>query len=150
MTLTKKILLSGALVLALVLSGRTYDTWHCSSDKSLSLSFGTQVVFAEVEKLKYTCPMHPAIIQDEPGDCPICGMKLIPVKPDSTGVDESQAAKHLNTCPMHPAVIQNEPGNCPICGMKLTPVKPDATGVDESQGAKPPNKTSDSPHEDRK
>ena len=25
---------------------------------------------------KYTCPMHPEIIQDEPGNCPKCGMAL--------------------------------------------------------------------------
>ncbi len=28
---------------------------------------------------KYTCPMHPEIVQDNPGNCPICGMNLIPV-----------------------------------------------------------------------
>ncbi len=28
---------------------------------------------------KYTCPMHPEIVQDGPGDCPICGMALEPV-----------------------------------------------------------------------
>ena len=28
---------------------------------------------------KYTCPMHPEIIRDAPGDCPICGMALEPV-----------------------------------------------------------------------
>ena len=27
----------------------------------------------------YTCSMHPQIHEDHPGDCPICGMKLIPV-----------------------------------------------------------------------
>ena len=26
--------------------------------------------------MKYTCPMHPEIIRDEPGSCPICGMSL--------------------------------------------------------------------------
>ncbi len=30
---------------------------------------------------KYTCPMHPEIVQDGPGDCPICGMALEPVMP---------------------------------------------------------------------
>jgi Cu+-exporting ATPase len=29
----------------------------------------------------YTCPMHPQIRQDHPGDCPICGMGLEPVMP---------------------------------------------------------------------
>ena len=28
---------------------------------------------------KYTCPMHPQIVQDGPGDCPICGMALEPI-----------------------------------------------------------------------
>jgi hypothetical protein len=31
-------------------------------------------------KQKYTCPMHPEIVTDHPGNCPKCGMKLIPVK----------------------------------------------------------------------
>ncbi len=30
---------------------------------------------------KYTCPMHPEIIRDAPGNCPICGMTLEPVLP---------------------------------------------------------------------
>lgn len=28
---------------------------------------------------RWTCPMHPEIIRDAPGDCPICGMALVPV-----------------------------------------------------------------------
>ena len=28
-------------------------------------------------KLKYTCPMHPEIVQDKPGNCPKCGMTLV-------------------------------------------------------------------------
>src|SRR5688500_16838321 len=28
---------------------------------------------------KYTCPMHPEIVRDAPGSCPICGMALEPV-----------------------------------------------------------------------
>jgi len=26
----------------------------------------------------YTCPMHPEIRRDDPGQCPICGMDLVP------------------------------------------------------------------------
>ena len=28
----------------------------------------------------YTCGMHPSIVLDEPGNCPICGMNLTPIK----------------------------------------------------------------------
>ena len=34
---------------------------------------------AATEKTLYTCGMHPWIIQDHPGNCPICGMKLLPI-----------------------------------------------------------------------
>lgn len=32
---------------------------------------------------KYQCPMHPTIVQDHPGDCPICGMKLVKMSSQS-------------------------------------------------------------------
>jgi Cu+-exporting ATPase len=31
-----------------------------------------------VTKVEYTCPMHPQIVRDRPGSCPICGMALEP------------------------------------------------------------------------
>lgn len=44
------------------------------------------------EKTLYTCSMHPQIIQDHPGDCPICGMKLTPIR-KQPAADQSQ--KHV-------------------------------------------------------
>jgi len=32
------------------------------------------------KKQKYTCRMHPEVITDHPGNCPKCGMKLVPMK----------------------------------------------------------------------
>jgi Cu(I)/Ag(I) efflux system membrane fusion protein len=34
----------------------------------------------------WTCSMHPQIRQNEPGDCPICGMDLIPLQEEDAGV----------------------------------------------------------------
>lgn len=36
----------------------------------------------------YTCSMHPQIMQDKPGTCPICHMELIVVKRTNTAADE--------------------------------------------------------------
>ncbi|HSH49360.1 MAG TPA: heavy metal translocating P-type ATPase, partial [Halomonas sp.] len=38
------------------------------------------------EAAQYTCPMHPEVVADQPGDCPKCGMHLVPV-----GSGDSQA-----------------------------------------------------------
>jgi len=36
---------------------------------------------------EYTCPMHPEILRDAPGDCPICGMALVPIAGTAAGDD---------------------------------------------------------------
>jgi Cu2+-exporting ATPase len=42
---------------------------------------------------KYTCPMHPQIVQDGPGKCPLCGMSLVPIiKSASHTGHESQSS----------------------------------------------------------
>lgn len=38
---------------------------------------------AATAKPLYQCPMHPSITSDHPGECPICGMKLLEVKGDA-------------------------------------------------------------------
>jgi Cu+-exporting ATPase len=75
----------------------------------------------------YTCPMHPEVREDEPGDCPKCGMTLEAIAPVSAdgGVQY--------TCPMHPEVIRDEPGDCPICGMALEPVTARGGEEDDSE-----------------
>ncbi|WP_299135278.1 efflux RND transporter periplasmic adaptor subunit [uncultured Tenacibaculum sp.] len=39
---------------------------------------------------KWTCSMHPQIMQPEEGDCPICGMDLIPAEADADGLSTNQ------------------------------------------------------------
>ncbi|HOC42379.1 MAG TPA: efflux RND transporter periplasmic adaptor subunit [Thermoanaerobaculales bacterium] len=71
---------------------------------------------APPEATKYHCPMHPTYISDRPGDCPICGMRLVPVETRAAPTTVPAFA-----CPMHPEVTSDEPGKCPKCGMDLVP-----------------------------
>jgi membrane fusion protein, copper/silver efflux system len=32
----------------------------------------------------YTCPMHPEVTSDKPGNCPKCGMELVPQEDAAT------------------------------------------------------------------
>ncbi|MEF3079815.1 efflux RND transporter periplasmic adaptor subunit [Winogradskyella poriferorum] len=38
----------------------------------------------------WTCSMHPQIMQPEPGDCPICGMDLIPAEAGTDGLNANE------------------------------------------------------------
>lgn len=86
------------------------------------------------EKEVWQCPMHPTIVQDHPGSCPICGMKL--VKVDTPAAAAATSGK-VYQCPMHPSVVQDQPGECPICGMKLVEVDPAQLG-DAGRSGDPP------------
>ncbi|MDD5425352.1 MAG: efflux RND transporter periplasmic adaptor subunit [candidate division Zixibacteria bacterium] len=73
----------------------------------------------------YTCPMpeHYHILQYGQGDCPECGMKLVPVEEtDNSG---------FYICPMpEDRVARKEPGRCPVCGMALVKFEKE-TGYDK-------------------
>lgn len=88
-------------------------------------------------KQLYTCGMHPNVIQDHPGDCPICGMKLTPLHTEDQGGVETknkpQERKILYwRAPMDPSYVSDKPGQSPM-GMDLVPVY-----ADESQAATGP------------
>ncbi len=127
------LLFSGLLVLGLGVIA------SCGKDKK-SVPGETQSKQAKTGKQQlWTCGMHPDVILDHPGQCPKCGMNLVPVK---AGVDEAPSEHNMDmpmdtkhpkapgdsghlsyTCPMHPEVHSDHPGQCPQCGMNLVPEK---------------------------
>jgi len=78
----------------------------------------------------WTCGMHPQVLEEAPGQCPICGMNLVPLRQD----DGDGHGDGLWTCPMHPEVLEDEPGSCPICGMDLVEVKEEEPGHGRGRG----------------
>lgn len=87
------------------------------------------------EKQKYICPMHPQIIQDKPGDCPICGMKLVPQKMDETEKEGQPAAKRrtMYRSTMSPNEISDKPGKDSM-GMEMVPFEPEEEGISTPSG----------------
>ncbi|HUU51891.1 MAG TPA: efflux RND transporter periplasmic adaptor subunit [Candidatus Heimdallarchaeota archaeon] len=82
----------------------------------------------ESEKQLYSCGMHPEVISEKPGNCPICGMKLTPIKGSAqasgqaTAEEAGQERKVLYwRAPMDPTEIYDKPGKSKM-GMDLVPV----------------------------
>ena len=79
---------------------------------------------APKEKTQYTCSMHPFIIRDEPGTCPICGMNLTPLREGATGSPPSAEAERRVrhwVSPMDPSYVREAPGK-DYMGHDLVPV----------------------------
>jgi RND family efflux transporter MFP subunit len=79
---------------------------------------------------QYYCPMHPDYHSDKPGDCPICGMRLVPVekkkeKPAPSAQAQATGRKILfYRNPMNPAVTSPVPAKDEM-GMDYVPVYSD-------------------------
>ena len=74
----------------------------------------------------WTCGMHPQVIQDSPGFCPICGMALTPVKTDvgTLAATTERQVRYWWDPMMNPPYISDRPGKSPM-GMDLIPVYAD-------------------------
>jgi Cu(I)/Ag(I) efflux system membrane fusion protein len=44
---------------------------------------------ATVAAVKYHCPMHPQVVSDHPGECPICHMSLVPIDEGAKPADDA-------------------------------------------------------------
>jgi hypothetical protein len=53
--------------------------------------------------MSYTCPMHPDVLEGDPGTCPLCKMNLVGVRLVS-----------MWTCPVHSVITEPKAGKCPI------------------------------------
>ena len=70
---------------------------------------------------EWTCSMHPQIRQKEPGDCPICGMDLVPVGSDNDG-EENPLEIKMSPTAMQLANVQTElvSKTLPVKELRLT------------------------------
>jgi len=75
-----------------------------------------------VQPQLYHCPMHPSFISDKPGDCAICGMKLVPMekKTEAPPALPSLKKKTLYRSSMNPNEISDKPGKDSM-GMEMVP-----------------------------
>lgn len=91
----------------------------------------------------WTCGMHPEVIQEEPGICPICHMDLTPFEASGPGPDggnrseRGETEQTVWTCPVHHEHIrETEPGVCPIGGREL--VRASNQGDEDDGGRRSP------------
>jgi len=85
------IAIAAAVVAAAVFSGFLYGRRAASPPG---------VAKGEVRKSEYTCPMHPFILKDQAGSCPVCGMELVKkLAGAEVGDKELQKVRHVALSP---------------------------------------------------
>lgn len=91
---------------------------------------------AKEGKTLYTCGMHPQVVQDTPGNCPICGMKLTPIRKQASGASGTPATsgerkiKYYKST-MNPGEVKPGPGKDSM-GMDMVAVYEDEAAAESS------------------
>jgi Cu(I)/Ag(I) efflux system membrane fusion protein len=79
----------------------------------------------EAKKQQFICPMHPTIVMDHQGDCPLCGMKLVPMEEAGGGAKPAGERKiAFYRSPHDPNETSHEPRKDAM-GMDFVPVYED-------------------------
>ena len=107
-----------------VYEGKTYY-FCCESCKAKFIADPAKYTAKTPEtKTVYTCPMHPEVQSDEPGQCPKCGMNLVkkqvPVGGTSMAMGQSAMAAGDATCSADSdtcTMAADEGGSCPMTDM---------------------------------
>jgi Cu(I)/Ag(I) efflux system membrane fusion protein/cobalt-zinc-cadmium efflux system membrane fusion protein len=107
----------GLIILLALFSVTVFYSGRLSSGSGGSSPAGT----VSEDKTLYTCGMHPNVIQDKPGNCPICEMKLTPLRRSTGGSSTGERKIKHWRAPMDPTYISDKPGKSPM-GMDLVPV----------------------------
>jgi Cu(I)/Ag(I) efflux system membrane fusion protein len=98
---------SALLVLLALLSvgcARSPDVPPASEPASAAASDTAVEHAARHMNPKYRCPMHPDVVRDAPGNCPVCGMALVKIEPEAATVTASTASPGVR---ISPEVINN-------------------------------------------
>ena len=72
-------------------------------------------------KAVYHCPMHPSMQSDRPADCPICGMRMVPVEAEGA-TRTPMPRKVLYRSTMNASEVSDKPGKDSM-GMEMVPVE---------------------------
>lgn len=97
---------------------------------------GADATLESESGIKYHCPMHPSVVSDKPGNCPICNMKLVPIDASgqTNGPETKVAAKKtLYRSSMNPNEVSDKPGKDSM-GMEMIPVEATASAGTDLPG----------------